>query len=614
MQLSSLFSVILFLMAGATSPSVLFAQELQSTSQPSPNLSTAGRSSNDVSKTLHDLFDSEWEFEMQQYPERASSLGDRRWNDRWSDRSLGTIHNVEQHNAAVLDKLKSIDRAQLPEGDRLNYDLFRNRYQVRVEGSRFHLYFLPVEPRGGIQTLSEFASSLRFETVKDYRDWIERLRSFPVPMDQTIALMREGMRERLMYPRIVMEKVTPQIDNQIVNDLQKSPFYKPFEHFPTSIAASERERLAKEAQTAIANQIVPAFRKFREFYVTEYLPACLDKVGFWQLPNGDELYAYLVRVHTTTSLTPQRIHEIGLREVDRIRGEMQQVMEKVGFRGSRQEFFKFLRTDLRFYYSDPKDLFAAYQATAKTIDPRLIKVFKVLPRMPYGVEPIPAETAPVQTTAYYSGPAADGSRAGRYFVNLYKPEARPKWEMMTLTLHEAVPGHHLQIALAQEQGEIPKFRRYGGYTAFTEGWGLYAESLGDDMGLFDDPYSKFGQLTYDMWRAVRLVVDTGMHAMKWDRQRAIDFFLENAPKTELDVVNEIDRYIAWPGQALAYKIGQLKIKELRAKTSRELGTRFDVREFHDVVLGSGAVPLSVLEQQVNDWLESANKNETPPKK
>jgi uncharacterized protein (DUF885 family) len=553
-------------------------------------------------KALHTLFNAEWDYSMQQSPEGASELGDRRWNDRWSDESLVAYARRYSHNREVLAEMKKINRTNLNSADQLNYDLFQKNYERAVEGYKFRQFLIPLNQRGGIQTQDELADSLRFETKKDYQDWIARMRSFPVLMDQTIDLMREGIKERMVHPKVIMQRLPAQIDKQIVSDPTQSGFYKPFQHFSSQISSADQQQLAQEARQTIEQQVVPAYKKFKEFFVKEYLPACFDQVGIWQVPHGDELYAYDVRRYTTTDLTPDQVHEIGLKEVARIRAEMDRVMQQTGFKGTREEFFKFLRTDPHFYYKSPDDLFEAYKAMAKTIDPNLVKVFRTLPREPYGVEAIPAVAAPDTTAAYYRPGAADGSRAGTYFVNLYKPETRPKWEMLVLTLHESVPGHHLQIARAHELGQMPKFRRFGGYTAFTEGWGLYAESLGDDMGLYSDPYAKFGELTYQMWRAVRLVVDTGIHAKHWTRDQAIKYFMDNAPKAELDIVNEIDRYIAWPGQALAYKIGELKIHELRRRAQEQLGEKFDLRTFHDVVLGSGPLPLDILERNVNDWI------------
>ncbi len=568
---------------------------------------------NEATKALQAFFDAEWEYTMEQNPTYASSLGDRRWNDRWDDDSLEAIRKRQAHTKEALARLNRIDRAQLSPADQLNYDLFKKDLELDIESAKFQTFLMPINQRGGIQTADELGDLLRFQSVKDYEDWIARLRAFPVLMDQDMTLMREGAKAHIMWPKIVLGRVPGQIDKQIVQNPEDSPFYKPFKSFPDSIGAAERERLSKSARDAIAAGVIPAFQKLKTYFNGEYLPAAFEQVGIWQVPQGAELYGYLARRYTTTNMTPQEIHEKGLSEVKRIRSEMQAIMDKVGFKGTLQEFFVKLRTDPQFYYKTPEELLEAYRAMSKRIDPNLIKVFKTLPRMPYGVIPIPDKIAPDTTTAYYNSPAADGSRPGLYYVNLYKPEVRPKWEMMALSLHEAMPGHHLQIALAQELGEIPKFRRYGGYTAFVEGWGLYAESLGEEMGLYDDPYAKFGQLTYEMWRAVRLVVDTGMHHMKWDRQRAISYFMDNAAKTEQDIVNEIDRYISNPGQALAYKIGQLKIKELRERARRELGAGFDIREYHDVVLLSGAVPLDVLERNVDAWIATKKSRASTPK-
>jgi len=552
---------------------------------------------------LHALFDEEWERDMRENPTHASSLGDRRWNDRWGDASFEAIERRHAGNRAALERLQAIDRAALAPADQVNLDLFRREYEERVEGHRFRTFLQPINQRGGIQTADELHEELRFETVKDYEDWIARLRALGRLVDQTIALMDRGIAEKRVHPRIIMERVPGQIAAQIVDDPEKSPFYDPLRELPAAIAEPSRAELRAAARKAIAETVVPAYRRFWAFFADRYLPACRESVGAFDLPEGEAFYAFRARTYTTTDLTPEQIHELGLAEVKRIRAEMERVIARTGFKGSFEEFLTFLRTDERFYYDDPQELLEAYRATCKRIDPELVRLFGRLPRMPYGVRPIPDPIAPHTTTAYYNGPAADGSRAGAYYVNLYRPETRPKYEIEVLSVHEGVPGHHLQIALAMELGELPKFRRYGGFTAFSEGWGLYSESLGDELGLYQDPYSKFGQLTYEMWRAVRLVVDTGLHRLKWSRAQAIDFFKQNAAKTEHDIVNEVDRYIAWPGQALAYKIGELKIKELRARAARRLGERFDVRAFHDTVLGSGAVPLDVLEKIVDAWIE-----------
>ncbi len=558
----------------------------------------------DAAQRLHALFDAEWNHQMEISPTWASQLGDRRWNDRWPDLSLAAQEREHAHDQQTVERLGQIPREALPPADQLNYDLFQRQYRLAVEGYRFGLRFIPIDQRSGIQTVDELADALRFETAQDYQDWNTRLQTFGSYMDQTIELLREGMRRGMVQPKVTMQRVPAQIEKQVVEKPEDSPFYKPFEKFPTGIAEADRQRLAAAGQAAIRDVILPAYRKFQKFFTTEYLPACLDKPGAWQWPDGDAAYAFLAREYTTTNLTPQEIHDLGLREVERISREMEKVKAQCGFAGSMPEFFQFLRTDPRFYCKRPSQVLEECTAITKRIDPQLEKLFRTLPKTPYHVQGIPDKIAPDTTAAYYRQPAADGSRGGTYFVNLYKPESRPRWEMMALTLHEAVPGHHLQIALAQEQGALPPFRRYGEYTAYVEGWALYAESLGDEMGLYDDPYSKFGQLTYEMWRAVRLVVDTGIHALHWDRNQSIAFFRDHAPKAEQDIVNEVDRYISWPGQALAYKIGQLKIRELRTRATQQLGPKFDVKEFHDVILLGGTMPLDLLEQRVDLWLKS----------
>ena len=557
---------------------------------------------NNTTKRLYDFFDAQWQLTLANSPTFASYLGDKRYNNRWNDMSIAAIKNRNTSRVEALSRFKQINRAELSDKDKLNYDLFQKELESAIDNFNTRLYLLPINQRGGIQTADELAEFIQFQTVKDYEDWIARLNAFPLLMEQTLALIKEGKANGMIWSKQVLTRVPAQIDKQIVATAEQSSFYAPFKTMSKDVSEAEQARLRNAAKQAINDKIIPSYKKLKTYFETEYLPSAYPEAGIWQMKNGDKIYEFLARDYTTTAMTPQQIHEKGLSEVKRIRAEMEKIKTQVGFKGTLQEFFNYLRTDEKFFYKTSDELLNAYRAIAKRIDPELVKVFRTFPRMPYGVIPIPDKIAPDTTTAYYNSPAADGSRPGYYYVNLYRPEVRPKWEMMALSLHESVPGHHFQLALQQELGELPNFRKFGGYTAFIEGWGLYAESLGEDMGLYNDPYDKFGQLTYEMWRAVRLVVDTGMHYFKWDRQKAIDFFKDNAAKTEQDIVNEIDRYISDPGQALAYKIGELKFKELRARSKTELGAKFDLKEFHDIVLLSGAVPLDILEKNVNEWI------------
>jgi prolyl oligopeptidase len=543
-----------------------------------------------------------WEWQLVQNPVFASSLGDRRFNDQWTDNSIEAIERRQDEQQAFLDRVIAIDSSQLSAENQLNYDLFRRSLQTEIDGQQFKEYLMPMSQRGGVQSLESTAERLRMQSTKDHEDWLARMAKVASVIEQTMKRMERGRKDGYMPPKILMERIPDQLAQQTVENPEESPFYGVFESMPDSMSDEDKTRLQASAKEIIDDSIVPAYRDFSRYFNNTYLPASRDSIGVSELPNGEAFYEYKARLFTTTQMTPDEIHRLGLNEVKRIRDEMQLIIDELEFDGDFADFLHFLRTDPQFYFEDPDDLYEAYLATCKRIDPELVKLFGKLPRMPYGLRPIPDNIAPDTTTAYYRGPAADGSRAGYYYVNLYKPEVRPKYEIEVLSVHEAMPGHHLQIALAMELDDLPDFRRFSGFTAFVEGWGLYSEALGYDLGLYKDPYSRFGALTYEMWRAVRLVVDTGMHYKGWTRQQAIDFFKDNAAKTELDIINEIDRYLVMPGQALAYKIGQLKMLELRKKAEQTLGENFDIRAFHDELLGAGALPLETLEIRMNRWI------------
>jgi len=543
-----------------------------------------------------------WEWQLTEYPVFASRLGDRRRNDQWQDLSLAAFTRRHEDQKAFLRRLRAIDSAALTTDDQLNYDLFRRELENSIDAHQYKNYLMPMSQRGGVQSLESTAETVRLANVEDYENWLARMASVETMIEQTMKLQEEGRKSGYMPPKILMERIPDQIGSQLVEDPELSPFFIAFAEMPDVISEADQEQLRQAAKELIDESIVPAYRRFSRYFNDTYLPASRDSIGASSLPNGEAFYEYRTRSFTTTSMTPDEIHRLGLNEVKRIRGAMQLIIDELEFDGDFADFLHFLRTDSQFYYDTPEELFDGYLAVSKRIDPELVKLFGKLPRIPYGLRPIPDNIAPDTTTAYYNQPAADGSRPGYYYVNLYRPEVRPKYEMEVLSVHEAVPGHHLQIALQMELEETPEFRKYIGFTAFTEGWGLYSESLGYELGLYKDPYSHFGALTYDMWRAVRLVVDTGMHYKGWTRQQAIDFFMDNAAKTETDIVNEIDRYISWPGQALAYKIGQLKMLELRRKCEGALGDDFDIKAFHDEMLGAGALPMEILETRMNRWL------------
>jgi len=540
---------------------------------------------------------------MEEYPEFATYAGWPGQNHRWSDISLEAIERRNREMEVPARVLATIDRGALGTEDQLHFDLFRRAVEESLEGRRFKGEYLPVnQMQGAQQNVAQTIVMMPVARAADYEDVVERLRGVPRLVEQTIALMEKGLETGITPPRVTLRDVPQQILNQVVEHPAASPLLRPFARFPETVAEAERERLRREADAVYEADVSPAFLRLHRFFVETYLPRTRETIALSDLPDGEAWYAFNVRQSTTTRLTPREIHDIGLEEVRRIRDRMDAVMRESGFGGSFPEFMDFLRSDPRFFFERAEELLTAYRDICKRADPELVRLFATLPRLPYGVLPVPAYAEKSQTTAYYEPGSPAAGRPGYFFANTYDLKARPKWEMEALALHEAVPGHHLQLARAQELPDVPEFRKHAFYTAFIEGWGLYAESLGSEMGFYQDPYSRFGQLTYEVWRAIRLVLDTGMHAFGWPREKAIAYFEENAGKASHDIVVEVDRYIVWPAQALAYKIGELKIKQLRSRATAALGSGFDRRFFHDEVLGRGALPLDVLEARVDEWI------------
>jgi uncharacterized protein (DUF885 family) len=578
----------------------------------------AARSTNSghrVSDVFRAQLDDDWKYWMSQYPEMATALGYPGQNMRWTDYAQPVIDARADYLRKSFERLKAINRSELDDDDKVNYDLYQDLLGSAVKGLEFHNdanpikgviphnLLMPMNQLEGIQQdIPRTFAMMPAASRQDYENIVLRLERMAPLVDQTISLMEQGLAAKMTPPKITFRDVPAQVQAQIFEDPAKSPMLDAFKKVPQAISDADAAQLKDRAIAAYQTTVRPSLTKLHDFLVNRYWPACRETTDAASLPNGAAMYAYNVQWHTTTNKSPQEIHEIGLAEVKRIRAEMDKVMAAAGFKGTYEQFKAFMRTDARFYFKDAESLLTGYRDIAKRADPELAHLFGHLPQNTYGVKAVPDAIAPSQTTAYYDPGSLAAGRPGFMFANTYKLESRPKWEMEALTMHEAVPGHHLQISLAQELHGLPEFRKNSSYTAFVEGWGLYSESLGEEMGFYKDPYSKFGQLTYEMWRAVRLVVDTGLHSMGWTRDQAINFFREYAAKTDQDITVEVDRYIVWPGQALGYKMGQLKIRELRTVAEGRLGPKFDVRQFHDVVLGQGAVPMDVLEGQVQSWI------------
>ena len=546
----------------------------------------------------------QWDEGLKDNPIFASNLGDKRFNTKISSNSSGQFKINKAKEEKSLKELQLFNIEFLNDENKLNYKLAELSMLNSIKRMNFPSYLMRLNQRGGIQSFYETGDRLVYTSKQDYEDWLTRLNSFVENIDNSLTNNKQGLELGYTQPKLVTRGVIAQISAIINSDIENHPYLKVFKNADESLMSSnEKTDLINRAKTLISNEINPSYKRLHDFLKNEYLSTSRDSIGISDVPNGSKWYEVLSNYHTTTNLSPDEIHDIGLSEIKRIRSEMEKIISDLEWDGDFNSFLNYLRTSPRFYYDNPEDLFNAYLIMSKTIDPLLPKIFKTFPRAPYGVIPIPAESAPFTTTAYYNSPSK--GKPGYFYANLYKPESRPKYEIPVLTVHEAVPGHHFQISIAQELENVPTFRKYQSFTAFIEGWGLYSEELGDHIGLYDDPYDKFGQLTYDMWRAIRLVVDTGMHYKDWSRDDAINLFIENTAKSKLDIENEVDRYIAWPGQALAYKIGQLKILELRSKAEKELGEKYDIKDFHYEVLKRGSLPLDLLEFYINQWIEDS---------
>jgi uncharacterized protein (DUF885 family) len=563
----------------------------------------------DAAEALHALFDEHFERDLEMNPLRATFIGDYRYNDRLANSYSPEYRAAEQAmDEEFLARLLEIDRDQLGYQDQLSYDIFRLNREQSLEGNQFPFHLVPVNQfylyTNRFVQLGSGSSAHPFKTVKDYEDFLSRADQAAVIVDQIIANMKDGMREGVVQPRILMEKAIPQVEAHIVDNVEDSLFYNPVRNMPEDFSEEDRARLAAAYEDKIADVIIPAYARLANFIGDEYLAASRETVGLSAQPNGKSWYEYMVRLRTTTDMTPDEIHQVGLDEVARIHGEMRKVMDEVGFDGDLKEFFEYVNSDPQFFFDEPEQLIQGYRDMAEHINTLAEDLFEIFPRTDFEVRRVEPFREKSASGGSYMAGTPDGSRPGVFYANAYDLSARPSWAMESLYLHEAIPGHHFQIMLQRENEDLPRFRRFGRFTAFSEGWGLYAESLGKEIGVYTDPYQYFGGLNAELWRSIRLVVDTGIHAKGWTRQQVLDYMYENSAVAEARAVSEAERFMAIPGQALAYKVGQLKIRAIRDNAEERLGDKFDVKAFHTQVLKDGAMPLSMLEAKVDRWIDS----------
>jgi uncharacterized protein (DUF885 family) len=558
-------------------------------------------SGEDSTTILNHLYEEYWEFVLKENPTLATYLGDHRYDNWLEDFSPETYARRIDQFKKYLDQLKGFKKPTSGE-DQLNYELFKRELSLQIEGAKYYPYLLPITQQTGPHIdYPQLITYHPFKNLQDYANYVSRLTQFRRVFDQTITNLKTGMDKKLVQHQNVVEKIIPQLEAQIVSTPDKSELRKPISEIPSEISGEAAQRIAADIDDAISNYVVPSYTKLLNFVKEEYLPKSRAHPGIWSIPNGRAMYAYNIRLYTTTRLTPTQIHALGRRELARIGKEIGVILKKAQFKGTIQQYNETLRKDTSNFYSSGQELLKGFKEILRQMDTRLAEFFGRLPAAKYDFREIEKWRADAAPAAYYYAPPEDGSRPGYFYVNTFKPETRPKYLMEALAYHEAVPGHHLQIAIQQELTNLPKFRRHGGYTAFVEGWALYAESLSKQMGFYNDLLADYGRLTAEAWRASRLAVDTGIHSLKWTRDRAIKFMKNNTASSEQDIVSEVDRYIAWPGQALAYKIGELRIRELRVKAEKKLKKRFDIRKFHDELLNDGALPLDILQAKMSRW-------------